>query len=152
MSRHRETHIVDAMLQAGASGYVLKQSASRELANAVRIVADGGQHVDAAVAYSRARSWPEPLNETDSVHVAEREDGAVCLEIDPSVASPKFICIRPARHPDCHPNAQARWGPRLWLRCFSLKYSRYSRSSRLASRAPRRPRCDNELRRRDTSV
>ncbi len=54
-----------------------------------------------------------------------------------SVASPKFVCIRPAMHPG-------------WRRCSSLKYSRYSWSSRLASRAPRRPRCNNELRRRDT--
>ena len=30
-----------------------------------------------------------------------------------------------------------RWGPRVWRRCASLKYSRYSRSARLASRAPR---------------
>ena len=38
-----------------------------------------------------------------------------------------------------------------WRRCSSVAYSRYSPSSRLASRAPRRPRCDNELRRLDTS-
>ena len=56
-----------------------------------------------------------------------------------SAASPKFVCIRPPMHPASR-------------RCSSVKYSRYSPSSRLARRAPRRPRCDNDLRRRDTST
>ena len=46
-------------------------------------------------------------------------------------------------HPGSTPTRVPRWGPRGWLRCFSLKYSRYSRSSRLASRAPHRSRCDD---------
>jgi len=45
-------------------------------------------------------------------------------------------------HPRSTPTRLPRWGPRGWLRCSSLKYSRYSRSSRLAIGAPRPSRCD----------
>src|SRR5947208_6602957 len=53
--------------------------------------------------------------------------------------------VRPALHPVSTPTRLPRWGPRFWLRCSSLKYSRYSRSSRLAIRAHRRPRCSGGL-------
>src|SRR5205809_5807939 len=42
-----------------------------------------------------------------------------------------------AGHPSSTPTRLPRWGPRGWLRCSSLTYSRYARSSRLAIRAPR---------------
>jgi two-component system, NarL family, response regulator NreC len=45
-SRHRDTVHVSQMLQAGATGYVLKQSASSELIRAVRAVADGRRYFD----------------------------------------------------------------------------------------------------------
>src|SRR5438093_7964164 len=48
-------------------------------------------------------------------------------------------------HPLSTPTRLPRWGPRRWLRCSSLKYSRYSRSSRLAGGAPRPSRCDARL-------
>src|SRR2546428_12713703 len=63
-----------------------------------------------------------------------------------SVASLKFVGIRPALHPSSTPTRLPRWGPRVWLRCSSLKYSRYSHSSRLAIRAHRRPRCTTNFR------
>src|SRR2546429_1455950 len=42
-----------------------------------------------------------------------------------------------AGHPSSTPTRLPRRGPRGWLRCSSLTYSRYARSSRLAIRAPR---------------
>ena len=41
LSVHRERRLVEAMLQAGASGYLLKTTAARELVTAVRCVAGG---------------------------------------------------------------------------------------------------------------
>ncbi len=41
LSVHRERRLVEAMLQAGASGYLLKTTAARELVAAVRCVAGG---------------------------------------------------------------------------------------------------------------
>ena len=49
VSRHYEHGFVRAMLDAGANGYVLKQSAG-ELPRAIRAVAAGGQYLDPALA------------------------------------------------------------------------------------------------------
>lgn len=50
LTRHRDEAYVHALLRAGASGYVLKQSRGDELLRAVRTVASDGVYVDAAVA------------------------------------------------------------------------------------------------------
>src|SRR5205809_489546 len=55
-------------------------------------------------------------------------------------------------HPVSTPTPVRRWGPRLWLRRSSLKYSRYPRSSRLAIRAPHRSRCNNGVAPRTASM
>lgn len=44
-----EAHIRQ-LLASGASGYVLKRAASQELANAIRVVAGGGVHLDPQIA------------------------------------------------------------------------------------------------------
>ena len=44
-----EAHIRQ-LLASGASGYVLKKAASQELANAIRVVAAGGVHLDPQIA------------------------------------------------------------------------------------------------------
>jgi DNA-binding NarL/FixJ family response regulator len=50
LTRHAATSYVQGMLQAGASGYVLKQSASEELVRAIKHVAAGDMYLDPAVA------------------------------------------------------------------------------------------------------
>lgn len=49
LTRYREAAYVSEMLEAGASGYVLKQSAAAELLRAVRTVAAGQRFVDASL-------------------------------------------------------------------------------------------------------
>jgi DNA-binding NarL/FixJ family response regulator len=49
VTRHREPEFLSAMLAAGASGYILKQSASGELLRAVRAVAAGHRYIDTAL-------------------------------------------------------------------------------------------------------
>ena len=48
-TRHRDVTYVTAMTQAGARGYVLKQSASDELKRAIRSVVSGARYVDSAL-------------------------------------------------------------------------------------------------------
>lgn len=48
-TRHTDRAIVREMLNAGAVGYVLKQSPSAELTRAIRAVAEGGEYIDRAV-------------------------------------------------------------------------------------------------------
>ena len=50
LSRHADDGYVRELLGAGASGYVLKQSASAELIHAIRAVASGGKYLDPKLA------------------------------------------------------------------------------------------------------
>ena len=56
LTRYNDVAYVKALLDAGASGYVLKQSASVELLDAIRAAARGEQHMDVAL----ARAAPRP--------------------------------------------------------------------------------------------
>jgi DNA-binding NarL/FixJ family response regulator len=56
VTRHREPGFVSAMLEAGATGYVLKQSSSDELIRAVRAVAGGGRYLDRALTRAEGAS------------------------------------------------------------------------------------------------
>jgi two-component system response regulator NreC len=47
LTRHDDAAFVDELRKAGASGYVLKQSPSGELLDAVRVAAIGGSYLDA---------------------------------------------------------------------------------------------------------
>lgn len=50
LTRHSDLGFLQQILGAGASGYVLKQSAAKELLHALRTVAAGGKHLDPAIA------------------------------------------------------------------------------------------------------
>jgi two-component system response regulator NreC len=49
LTRHTDKGYLQQLLQAGASGYVLKQSAPAELIHAVRAVAAGGSYLDPSI-------------------------------------------------------------------------------------------------------
>jgi DNA-binding NarL/FixJ family response regulator len=49
LTRHADKGYLQQLLQAGACGYVLKQSAPAELIQAVRAVASGGRYLDPAI-------------------------------------------------------------------------------------------------------
>jgi DNA-binding NarL/FixJ family response regulator len=55
LTRHDDAAFVDELRKAGASAYVLKQSASRELLDAVRVAAVGGSYLDAQLRARDAR-------------------------------------------------------------------------------------------------
>jgi DNA-binding NarL/FixJ family response regulator len=50
MTRHSDDGYLQELLRAGASGYVLKQSASAELLRAIRVVAAGNNYLDPSIA------------------------------------------------------------------------------------------------------
>ena len=54
LSMHREDQYAIRSLKAGASGYLTKQSAPRELVNAIRQVADGQKYISPALAQELA--------------------------------------------------------------------------------------------------
>lgn len=49
LTRHGDDAYLEELLRAGASGYVLKQSAPTELLQAIRAVAGGGQYLDSTL-------------------------------------------------------------------------------------------------------
>ncbi|HEX4340808.1 MAG TPA: response regulator transcription factor [Polyangiaceae bacterium] len=49
---HEEAEIMQRLLAAGASGYVLKRAAAEDLVRAIRVIAGGGVYLDPAVAAS----------------------------------------------------------------------------------------------------
>ncbi len=50
LSMHREKHLVQAMLQAGANGYLLKTCAAKDLVEAIRAVAFGRAYLSSDIA------------------------------------------------------------------------------------------------------
>jgi len=74
LTRHDDAAFVDELRKAGASAYVLKQSASRELLDAVRVAAVGGSYLDTQLRVREARTNDEPVAHRRRVpSVSERE-------------------------------------------------------------------------------
>jgi DNA-binding NarL/FixJ family response regulator len=76
LTRHAERAYVQQMLQAGATGYVLKQTAADALIAAIRAVAAGDTYVDRAVAgklHEPSGSRGAMHGSTDSLTPRERE-------------------------------------------------------------------------------
>jgi len=74
LTRHDDAAFVDELTKAGASAYVLKQSASRELLDAIRVAAIGGSYLDSALRARAAKSPDAAANDgRRSPHVSERE-------------------------------------------------------------------------------
>ena len=57
---HEDKSYLRELLDAGASGYVLKRAAADELVRAIRAVASGGVYVDPRVAGKLLRTFAEP--------------------------------------------------------------------------------------------
>lgn len=49
LTRHKDNGYVQQLIQAGVSGYVLKQSAPSELLNAIRVVGAGNSYLDSTI-------------------------------------------------------------------------------------------------------
>src|SRR5262245_9008323 len=74
LTRHDDAAFVDELKKAGASAYVLKQSPSRELLDAVRNAATGGTYLDASLRARTERSIDDQANRGGrSPSVSDRE-------------------------------------------------------------------------------
>jgi DNA-binding NarL/FixJ family response regulator len=74
LTRHDDAAFVDELKKAGASAYVLKQSPSRELLDAVRVAAVGGSYLDASLRARTVRSMDDNAHrDRRSPAVSERE-------------------------------------------------------------------------------
>jgi two-component system, NarL family, response regulator NreC len=73
LTRHDDAAFVDELMKAGAAGYVLKQSPTKQLLDAVRIVSAGGSYIDTALIERSARAKVEEIESRRSPTVSERE-------------------------------------------------------------------------------
>ena len=64
LTRHTDDAYLQELLQAGVSGYVLKQSAPDELIRAIRAVANGDKYLDPAIAGKVFDSYTEKREQT----------------------------------------------------------------------------------------
>jgi DNA-binding NarL/FixJ family response regulator len=77
LTRHTDEAYLQELLQAGVSGYVLKQSAASELVRAIRTVAGGGNYLDPSMTGKVFGNYvgksAKPRGETRGTQLTERE-------------------------------------------------------------------------------
>jgi DNA-binding NarL/FixJ family response regulator len=82
LSVHEDTGYLRKLLEAGASGYVLKRSAADTLIQAIRMVAAGGVYLDPAIAGKVVGSLlgkPVVVGDPAAAELSERETDVVRL-------------------------------------------------------------------------
>jgi len=66
LSMYSDKQFIKGLLKAGASGYMLKDSASKELVDAIRIVADSNVYISPSIAGVVTEDYLEHLTEKDA--------------------------------------------------------------------------------------
>jgi DNA-binding NarL/FixJ family response regulator len=82
LTRHDDDTHLEELLRAGASGYILKQSAPMELLKAIRAVAAGGVYIDPAMTSRVADGLlakPTGVPSTPAAPISERESEVLRL-------------------------------------------------------------------------
>jgi two-component system, NarL family, response regulator NreC len=83
LTMHTEEEYLVTLLEAGAAGYLVKNAADRELADAVRAVAAGDSYVQASAARTLARAVSRRAEHADEreqyQQLSERERGVLVL-------------------------------------------------------------------------
>lgn len=81
LTRHDDASFVRRLLDAGAMGYVLKQSASTELTCAIRSVASGERYIDSSIRPLAPLSLDRPGTAATPNHIAFTEDEEALLRL-----------------------------------------------------------------------
>jgi DNA-binding NarL/FixJ family response regulator len=82
LTAHEDKGFLQQVLQAGASGYMLKRAASAELIRAIRFVAAGGVYIDPEIASKIVTSYVGRQSSRESVQrgdLSEREEEVLRL-------------------------------------------------------------------------
>ncbi len=82
LTRHTDDGYLQQLIKAGASGYVLKQSAPSELVNAIRAVAAGKKYVDPSLTEKMMDGYVRrqtALSHAEKVEISARESEVIRL-------------------------------------------------------------------------
>ena len=82
LSMHSTVELVRQALLAGARGYLLKESAGREVESAVRAVAAGRRFLGAGIADKIAAEYPYPAKRSDLDYLTPREREVLRLIVE----------------------------------------------------------------------
>jgi DNA-binding NarL/FixJ family response regulator len=82
LTRHADTRFLRQLIEAGVSGYVLKQSAATELLNAIQALAEGNSYFDTTIVQSVMKGYARKsvnLRGELNPDLTEREEGVLRL-------------------------------------------------------------------------
>lgn len=79
LTAHEESGYVRQLLEAGATGYVLKRAAAHDLIQAIRTVAAGGVYLDPAVAGRVVEEYVGPKSAVPEAELSGREGNVLRL-------------------------------------------------------------------------
>lgn len=109
-------------LQAGASGYVLKEAADSELVGAVRAAADGRTYLNPELGARLAVAPPEPAGPPDDL--SERELGVLRLialgHTNAEIAKQLYLSVRTVESHRAHIQQKTRRSTRAELVRYAL--------------------------------
>ncbi|MBX5468702.1 MAG: response regulator transcription factor [Thermoleophilaceae bacterium] len=111
-------------LQAGASGYVLKEAASQELVEAVRLAASGGTYLNPQLGARLAAAPPEPSGPPDDL--TERELEVLRLialgHTNAEIAQQLYLSVRTVESHRAHIQQKLRRSTRAELVRYALDH------------------------------
>jgi two-component system, NarL family, nitrate/nitrite response regulator NarL len=84
LSMYNEYEYVKRLIEAGASGYILKNKGKEELVNAIRRIAAGGQYLGDAVVKTLMDDWQRPVKKPNDqrVPLTKRETDVLKLIVE----------------------------------------------------------------------
>ena len=123
-------------LQAGASGYVLKEAADEELVHAVRAAADGGTYLNPALGARIAAAPREPAGPPDDL--TEREVEILRLialgHTNSEIAAQLYLSVRTVESHRAHIQQKIRLTSRAELVHYALEHGLVDRLGGVAAR------------------
>ena len=91
LSMHAEKHFVEDMLQAGASGYILKKSVPEDLVAGVRTVIEGEVYLSPAITGIVVAEFKEYLAKSSSFDPVKEDSTILSTKLQRPVLSPDLV-------------------------------------------------------------
>ena len=125
LSMQDDPHYVREAFAAGASGYVLKEAADKELVQAIREVADGGRYVHPALGARMVTAEAEERRRAEDDPLSEREREVLRLlalgHTNQEIAKMLYISVRTAETHRAHIMQKLRLQTRADLVAYALE-------------------------------